>query len=156
MKITTDKDVFAYVKNIMQEYRFENILDIWFKFPSVGGVAETYRFNINNVEELVGKMFDFSIFKRVSAIHSFASNYDHVAAFEISLSESSDHQTNITPKMIEFFKLLVEPFSRDTLVDALKPKPPAMKDYFDWNRRFIIAPMEETNLWDYFEKDIHV
>jgi hypothetical protein len=156
MKIKTDKDVFGYVKDIMREYRFDNILDIWFKFPSVGGVAETHRFNINNIEELVGKMFDFSLSKRVSAIHSFASNYDHVSAFEISLSESSDHQTNITLKMIEFFKLIVDPFSRDTLVEALKPKPPAMKDYLDWNGKFIIAPMVETNIWDYFEKDIYV
>ena len=156
MKIKTDKDVFAYVKNIMREYRFDNILDIWFKFPSMGGVAESRRFNMNNVEELVGEMFDFSIFKRVSEIRSFASNYDHVAAFEISLSESSDHQTNITSKMIEFFKMIVDPFSRETLVEALKPKPPKMEDYLDWNGRFMIAPMVETNLWDYFEKDIYV
>ena len=156
MKIKTDKDVFAYVKDIMREYRFDNTLDIWFKFPSMGGVAESRRFNMNNVEELVGEMFDFSIFKRVSAIHSFASSYDHVAAFEISLSESSDHQTNITPKMIEFFKMIVDPFARDNLVEALKPKPPAMEDYLDWNGRFIISPMAETNLWDYFEKDIYV
>lgn len=156
MKIKTDKDIFGYVKDIMREYRFDNILDIWFKFPSVGGVAETYRFNINNVEELVGKMFDFSLSKRVLAIRSFASNYDHLSAFEISLSESSDHQTNITPKMIEFFKMIVDPFSRDTLVDALKPKPPEMKDYLNWNGRFIIAPMVETTIWDYFEKDIYV
>lgn len=156
MKIKTDKDIFGYVKDIMREYRFDNILDIWFKFPSVGGVAETHRFNINNVDELVGQMFDFSLSKRVSAIHSFASNYDHVSAFEISLSESSDHQTNITLKMIEFFKLIVDPFSRDTLVEALTPEPPQMKDYLDWNGRFIIAPMVETNLWDYFEKDIYV
>ena len=155
MKIKTDKDVFAYVKDVMLEYRFDNILDIWFKFPSVGGVAETHRFNMNNVEELVGEMFDFSIFKRVSEICSFASNYDHVAAFEISLSESSDHQTNITPKMIEFFKMIVDPFSRDTLVEALKPKPPPMEDYLDWNGRFIIAPMVETNIWDYFEQEEH-
>ena len=156
MKIKTDKDIFSYVKDIMREYRFDNILDIWFKFPSTGGVAETHRFNINNVEELVGKMFDFSLSKRVSAIRSFASNYDHLSAFEISLSESLDHQTNITPKMIEFFKMIVDPFSRDTLVDALKPKPPEMKDYLDWNGRFIIAPMVETTIWDYFEKDIYV
>ena len=156
MKIKTDKDVFGYVKDIMREYRFDNILDIYFKYPSMGGVAESQRFNINNIEELVGKLFDFSIFKRVSAIHSFASNYDHVSAFEISLSESSDHQTNITPKMIEFFKLIVDPYSRDTLFEALKPKPPPRKDYLDWNGRFIIAPMVETNIWDYFEKDIYV
>lgn len=114
MKVKTDKDIYRYVKDILRTYRFDNILNIHFKFTSTGRIAESRRFNINNVEELVGTMFDFSIFKRVSEIHSFASDYDHVAAFEISLSDSPDHQTNITLKMIEFFKLIVDPFSRDT------------------------------------------
>jgi hypothetical protein len=118
----------------------------------VGGVAESHKFNINNVEELVGAMFEFSIFKRVSAIHSFASDYDHLSAFEISLSESSDHQTNITPRLIDFFRTIVDPFSRDVLVEALKPKPQPMEDdYLNWDGKFIIAPIVETNPWDYFE-----
>ena len=153
MKIKTDKDIFRYVKSTMLEYRFDNILDIYFTSSSVGGVVESNRFNINNVDELVGKMFDFSLSKRVSEIYSFASDYDHLSAFEISFSESSDHQTNITPKMIEFFNLIVDPFSRDTLVEALKPKPPTMNDYLNWNGGFITAPMVEMNIWDYFEQD---
>ena len=151
MRVKTDKDIYRYVKDILRDYQFDNILDIYLKSPSPKGVAEYHKFNIQNIDELAGKMFDFSLSKRVSAIHSFASNYCCVSGFEISLSESSDHQTNITPRMIDFFRLIVDPFSRDTLVEALKPKPQKMEDYLNWNGEFIIAPIEETNPWEYFE-----
>ena len=159
MKVKTDKDVYRYVKDIMRNSRFGNILDIHFKFPYTKGGIEYHKFNINNIDELAVKMFDFSMTKRVSEIHSFLGDYyGRVVAFEISLSESSDYQTNITPQMIDFFTLIVDPSSRDILVEALKPpKPdPIKEDYLNWNGRFIIAPMVETNPWDYFEKDIHV
>ena len=73
-------------------------------------------------------------------------NIDNVA-----FSESSDHQTNITPQMIDFFRTIVDPFSRDILMEALRPKPQPMEDYLNWDGKFIIAPIVERNPWDYFE-----
>lgn len=154
MNVKTDKDIVRYFKDIMRVYQFENTFEIHLTCLSRKGVIDSDKFNVNNIDELVGKMFDFSLSKRVSEILAYGSKCGWLGAFEIVLSESSDHQTNITPRMIEFFKTIVDPFSRDTLVEALKPpKPPPMEDYLNWDGRFIIAPMVETNLWDYFETD---
>lgn len=155
MNVETDKDVYRYVKDIMRVYRFDNIFDIYLTCLSQTGVTYSCKFNVSNIEELVGKMFDFSMSKRVSEIIVYGSKFGYASSFEIVLSESSDHQTNITSRMIDFFKFIVDPFSRDTLVEALKPKPQAMEDYLNWNGKFIIAPMVETNPWDYFEQDIY-
>ena len=170
MNINTDREIFGYVKNLMRDCRFDDIIDIYFTCPSqdegiganrfnidnvdelVGKMFDLNRFNIDNVDELVGKMFDLSLTKRVSAIHAFGGKYGYVTAFEVVFSESSDHQTNITPRMIDFFRMIVDPFFRDTLVEALKPKPqPMEEDYLNWDGKFIIAPMVEKNPWEYFE-----
>jgi hypothetical protein len=107
MNINADREVFGYVKNLMRDCQFDNIIDIYFTCPSQDEGIGSSRFCINNVDELVGKMFDLSLSKRVSAIHSFASDYCHLSAFEISLSESSDHQTNITPELLESLQNLI-------------------------------------------------
>ena len=152
MNINTDRELFGYVKNLMRDCRFDDRIDIYFTCPSQDESIGANRFNIDNVDELVGKMFDLSLTKRVSDILSFGSKYGCVSAFEVVFSESSDHQTNITPRMIDFFKMVVDPFSKDVLVEALKPpKPPPMEDYLNWDGKFIIAPVVETNPWDYFE-----
>lgn len=154
MNVETDKDVFGYVKDTMRYCRFSDPLEICFACPfqNPNVPDDYYRFNIKNIEELPGKLFDFSLSKRVSEIYSFPGHYyGHVDLFEIHFSESSDFQTNITPRMIDFFRLIVDPFSRDTLVEALKPKPQPMEDdYLNWDGRFIIAPVE-TNPWYQFE-----
>ena len=151
MNINTDRELFGYVKNLMRDCQFDDRIDIYFTCPSQDEGIGANRFCINNVDELVGKMFDLSLTKRVSDILSFGSKYGCVSAFEIALSESSDHQTNITPRMIDFFKMIVDPFSRDVLVEALKPKPQPMEDYLNWDGKFIIAPVVEKNPWEYFE-----
>lgn len=153
MKVETDKDIVSYVKDIMCVYQFENIFSIHLTCPSRKRSIDSSRFCINNVDELAGKMFDLSLSKRVSEILAYGNKCGWLSSFEIVLSESSDHQTNITPRMIDFFKLIINPFSRDTLVEALKPKPQAMEDYLNWDGRFIFAPMVETNPWYYFETD---
>ena len=153
MKVETDKDIVRYVKDIMRVYQFENIFDIHLTRLSQTGITDSHKFNVSNIDELVGKMFDFSMSKRVSEIIAYGSKCCYVSAFEIVISESIDHQTNITPRMIDFFRMIVDPFSRDTLVEALKPKPQPMEDYLNLNGRFIIAPLRETNPWDYFEYD---
>ena len=152
MKINTDREIFGYVKNLMRDCSFDDIIDIYFTCPSQDESIGSSRFCINNVDELVGKLFDLSLTKRVSAIQAFGGKYGYVTAFEVVLSESSDHQTNITPRMIDFFRMIVDPFSRDTLVEALKPKPQSMEDdCLNWADKFIIAPIVERNPWEYFE-----
>ena len=154
MNINTDKEVFAYVKNLMRDCPFDDIIDIYFTCPSQDESIGSSRFCINNADELAGKMFDFSLSKRVSAIHVFGSStHGYVTAFEVVVEESPDHQTNITPRMIDFFRMIVDPFSRDILVEALKPKPQPMEedDYLNWNERFIVAPIVKTNPWEHFE-----
>ena len=152
MNINVDREIFGYVKNLMRDCQFDNIIDIYFTCPSQDESIGSSRFCINNVDELVGKMFDLSLSKRVSAIQAFGGKYGYVTAFEVVLSESSDHQTNITPRLIDFFRMIVDPFSRDVLVEALKPKPQPMEDgYLNWDGKFIIAPVVEKNPWEYFE-----
>lgn len=152
MKIKTDRELFGYVKNIMRDCQFDNIIDIYFTCPSQDESIGSSRFCINNVDELVGKMFDLSLTKRVSDILAFGSRYGYVTAFEVVIEESPDHQTNITPQMVDFFRMILDPFSRDVLVEALKPKPQPMEDdYLNWDGRFIIAPMVERNPWECFE-----
>lgn len=153
MKVETDKDIYRYFKDIMRVYQFDNILDIYFTCPSQKGSIGSSRFCINNAEELAGKMFDLSLSKRISTVLAYGSKCGCVNSFEVVVEESSDHQTNITPRMIDFFSMIVNPFSRDTLVEALKPKPQTMTDYLNWDGRFIIAPVRETSPWEYFECD---
>lgn len=151
MNINTDRELFGYVKNLMRDCRFDDRIDIYFTCPSQDESIGSNRFNIDNVDELVGKMFDLSLSNRVSDILSFGSRYGCVSAFEVVFSESSDNQTNITPRMIDFFRTIVDPFSRDILMEALRPKPQPMEDYLNWDGKFIIAPIVERNPWDYFE-----
>ena len=153
MNVETDKDVYRYFKDIMRVYQFDDILDIYFTCPSQKGSIGSSRFCINNVDELAGKMFDLSLSKRISVILAYGSKCGCLSAFEVVVEESPDNQTNITPRMIDFFSLIVDPFSRDTLVEALKPKPQPMEDYLNWGGGFIVAPIVETNPWDYFETD---
>lgn len=154
MNVETDKDVYRYFKDIMRVYQFDDILDIYFTCPSQKGSIGSSRFCINNVDELAGKMFDLSLSKRISVILAYGSKCGCLSAFEVVVEDSPDNQTNITPRMIDFFRMIVVPFSRNTLVEALKPpKPQTSADYLNWDGRFIIAPLRETNPWDYFETD---
>jgi len=155
MKVNTDKDVFGFVKGLLRDCQLSNLLDIYFICPDQNA-DNYYRFDINNVEDLPGKMFDLSLSKRVSDIYSFGYDNDNgrVSTIEVHLSDSPDHQTNITPRMIDFFRTIVNPFSRDVLASALKPpKPKPMDDYLNWGGRFMTAPIVESNPWDYFEQD---
>ena len=101
MKVNADKDVFGYVKIMMRNCQFDDNLEICLACPSQNESIGSSRFCINNADELVGKMFDLSLTKRVSDILSFGSRYGYVTAFEVVVEESPDHQTNITPEFLD-------------------------------------------------------
>jgi hypothetical protein len=161
MKITTDNDIIDYVKKVIihGDMGHSIVLNTYVDFNHWGtSQSKAYKFGDINIDEMNAVFFDLNLNSRISAIYSYfgyESGNEKVCGFDLMVEPFTDGTTNITPKLIEFFNLLVVPYTLSKL------KEPFSRDY--WTKRswpevsfngvpIAIAP-PELNLWERLEAE---
>lgn len=90
-----------------------------FSYPSVSvcldvhvgeceGLVESFIFNSDKVDDLIGRLFDLSLTHSISRLSRLLFGSDRVAGYVFQLKPSHDHQTNITPELLESLQDLME------------------------------------------------
>lgn len=72
------------------------------------GLVESSIFNSEKVDDLIGKLFDLSLTHRITRLSRILHVSDRVAGYVFQLKPSHDHQTNITPELLESLQDLIE------------------------------------------------
>lgn len=72
------------------------------------GLVESFVFNSDKVDDLIGKLFDLSLTHSITKLSRLLHVSDRVAGYVFQLKPSHDHQTNITPELLESLQDLIE------------------------------------------------
>ena len=153
-KFDTDNDIIAYVKSLFLKNRIASSLTLFFSLNELGRKGEfeppkVFKYAQNNVDDMVVKLFDMSLTSRISSVFPSSEWRGKYDEFDLIVVPSMDCQTNITAKLIDFFKVLVNPFALDYLKEPFRGNcvvqcnPPAWGDFF--------APLTPYNPWEQFE-----
>lgn len=153
-KFDTDKDIIAFVKSLFLKDRIASSLILFFNLNEPNGKGEfdlpkVFKYAENNVDDMVVKLFDLSIMSKISSVFPSMDWKGQYGAFDMVVVPSMDGQTNITAKLIDFFKVLVNPFALDYLKEPFRGNcvvqynPPTWGDFF--------APLTPYNPWEQFE-----
>lgn len=155
-KVDTDKDIIAYVKSLFAQNRIASSLMLFFNLNELNGKEEfdppeVFKYAHNNVDGMVAKLFDLSLTSKISSVYPSMDWNGRYGAFDMVVVPSTDGQTNITPKLVEFFQLLVNPWSLEKL------KEPFTKNY--WKRQEITSGygsgmfimMPQPTIWEWLE-----
>ena len=153
-KFDTDKDIIAYVKSLFVWNRIASSLILFFSLNELGRKGEfeppkVFKYAQNNVDDMVVKLFDLSLTSKISSVYPSREWCGKYGGFDMIVVPSRDCQTNITAKLIDFFKVLVDPYALDYLKEPFRGNcvvqynPPAWGDFF--------APLTPYNPWEQFE-----
>ena len=153
-KFDTDKDIIAFAKNLFVQNRIASSLILFFSLNEPNGKGEfdppkVFKYAQNNVDDMVVKLFDLSFAYKISSVYPSMDWNGQYGAFDVIVVPSMDGQSNITPNLIDFFKVLVDPFALDCLKEPFRKEwvvpynPPALGDFF--------APLTPYNPWEQFE-----
>ena len=72
------------------------------------GLVESFIFNSDKVDDLIGRLFDLSLTHSITKLFRLLHGSDRVAGYVFQLKPSHDHQTNITPELLESLQNLIE------------------------------------------------
>ena len=72
------------------------------------GQVESFIFNSDEVDDLIGRLFDLSLTHSITRLSRILHVSDRVAGYVFQLKPSHDHQTNITPELMESLQNLIE------------------------------------------------
>ena len=97
-----------------------------FSYPSVSvcldvhvgeceGLVESSIFNSDNVDGLIGRLFDLSLTHSITKLSRLLFVSDRVAGYVFQLKPSHDHQTNITSELLESLQNLIEQSRKNIL-----------------------------------------
>ena len=153
-KFDTDKDIIAFAKNLFLKNRIASSLVLFFSLNELNGKEEfdppkVFKYAENNVDDMVVKLFDLSLTSKICSVYPSMDWNGQYGAFDMIVVPSIDGQTNITSKLIDFFKVLVNPFALDYLKEPFRGNcvvqynPPSLGDFF--------APLTLYNPWEQFE-----
>ena len=153
-KFDTDKDIIAFVKNLFVHDRIASSLILFFSLNKLGRKEEfeppkVFKYAENNVDDMVVKLFDLSLTSKIVSVFPSREWCGKYGGFDMVVVPSMDYQTNITAKLIDFFKVLVDPYALDYLKEPFRGNcvvqynPPAWGDFF--------APLTPYNPWEQFE-----
>ena len=159
-KFDTDNDIIAFVKSMFVWNRIASSLILFFSLNEPNGKGEfdppkVFKYAENNVDDMVVKLFDLSLTSKISAVYPSREWCGKYGGFDMVIVPSMDGQTNITAKLIDFFKVLVDPYALDYL------KEPFSRDY--WTKRRwpevsfngvpIAIAQPELNFWERLEAE---
>ena len=153
-KFDTDKDIIAFAKSLFLKDRIASSLILFFSLNELNGKGEfdppkVFKYAENNVDDMVVKLFDLSLTNKISAVYPSREWCGKYGGFDMVVVPSRDYQTNITPKLIDFFQVLVNPFALDYLKEPFRKNcvvqynPPTWGDF--------LAPFTPYNPWEQFE-----
>ena len=72
------------------------------------GLVESSIFPSDQVDDLIGRLFDLSLTHNITRLSKILHVSDRVAGYVFQLKPSHDHQTNITPELLESLQDLME------------------------------------------------
>ena len=72
------------------------------------GLVESSIFPSDQVDDLIGRLFDLSLTHNITRLSKILHVSDRVAGYVFQLKPSHDHQTNITPELLESLQNLIE------------------------------------------------
>ena len=72
------------------------------------GLVESSIFPSDQVDDLIGRLFDLSLTHNITRLSRILHVSDRVAGYVFQLKPSHDHQTNITPELLESLQDLME------------------------------------------------
>ena len=150
-KFDTDKDIISFVKNLFVQDRIASSLILFFSLNKLGMKGEfeppkVFKYAENNVDDMMVKLFDLSLTSKISAVYPSREWCGKYGGFDMVVVPSMDYQTNITAKLIDFFKVLVDPYALDYLKEPFRGNyvvqynPPTWGDFF--------APLTPYNPWE--------
>ena len=153
-KFDTDNDIIDFVKILFAQNRIASSIQLFFSLNELNEKEEfdppqVFKYTHNNVDEMVMKLFDLSLTSKISSVFPSMDWNGEYGAFDLVVVPSTDGQTNITPKLIDFFQVLVNPFALDCLKKPFREdrvvqyNPPAWNDFY--------APLTPYNPWEQFE-----
>ena len=150
-KFDTDNDIIDFVKILFSQNRIASSIQLFFSLNELNGKEEfdppqVFKYTQNNVDEMVLKLFDLSLTSKISSVFPSMNWNGEYGAIDMVVVPSLDGQTNITAKLINFFKVLVNPFALDCLKEPFRKNmvvqynPPTLGDFF--------APLTPCNHWE--------
>jgi len=153
-KFDTDNDIVAFVKDLFVKKMIGSSVQLFFNVNELNGKGEfdppkVFKYAQNNADDMVVDLFDLSLTSKISSVSPGMMWYGQFSAFDMIVVPSMDGQTNITAKLIDFFKVLVNPFALDCLKEPFRGNlverfnPPTCGDFF--------APLTPYNPWEQFE-----
>lgn len=158
--IREDLDVIREVRKAMEEGNVSSSIDIILDVYDGSGEYDRFKFWQGNMDDMVVKLFDLSMTSNFTSIAPQYGGYYCVAdngmrngihQFEFRVVPSEDHSTNITPKLVEFLKMLVDPFELDRLKESLREW--GKQEYRVQPYGMFITLLDRLNIWDYFERN---
>lgn len=155
-KFDTDKDIIAFAKSLFLKDRIAYSLILRFSLNELDMKGEfippkVFKYSEDEVDDMVVKLFDLSLTSKISSVFPSREWCGKYAGFDMVIVPSMDGRTNITAKLIDFFKVLVNPFALDCLKEPFRGNlveqynPPAWGDFS--------APLTPypCNPWEQFE-----
>ena len=70
-------------------------------------LVESFIFHSAKVDDLIGRLFDLSLTHSITRLSRILHVSDRVAGYVFQLKPSHDHQTNITPELLESLQDLI-------------------------------------------------
>ena len=159
MTVNGEKDIIRYVKDEIQagdvgEYAYLN-----FYVTRDGSLKDLCVYGDGDVDGIPAFLFDLSMSNRIASVSHYIKNAggpptSRIDGFDFVVEESKDGQTNITPKLIDFFKRLATPYGVEKL------KEPFTMNYWywqtqeevtSWSGQFIVTP--PPSIWEWLEGD---
>ena len=156
-KFDTDKDIISFVKNLFIQDRITTSLILFFSLNELGKKGEfeppkVFKYAENNVDDMVVKLFDLSLTNKISAVYPSREWCGKYGGFDMVVVPSRDYQTNITAKLIDFFKVLVDPYALDYLKEPFKKQFKQMCNPLNYGEfAYGYGIVTPYNPWEQFE-----
>lgn len=159
--VDIDLDIIRTVKDVLLHGRAGYAIDLdLVVLGKPKDFGQMFRYSNTNCDSMMEMLFDLSLTSSVSSMGVNGGPYhvkdDNGAPFgvtsiELVVDESKDGTTNITPRLVEFLRTMVDPYGLERLKEPFRPKQPKFEVYTDPYVGVPIHTMFEWNIWDYFE-----
>ena len=157
MKMTVDgeKDIIGYVKGEILAGNIGEYAYLNFYVTRDGHLKDLCVYGDGAVDGLPAFLFDLSMTNRIASVSPYIKNAgpptSRIDGFDFVVEESKDGQTNITPKLIDFFKLLATPWGLEKLKEPFSMNYRKMPEItFGYGSgQFIMMP--PPTIWEWLE-----
>ena len=156
-KFDTDKDIISFVKNLFLKNRIGTSLILFFSLNELNGKEEfappkVFKYAENNVDDMVVKLFDLSLTSKIVSVFPSREWCGKYGGFDMVIVPSMDYQTNITAKLIDFFKVLVNPYALDYLKEPFNEPFKQMCNPLNYGEfAYGYGVVTPYNPWEQFE-----